>query len=581
MPQERTLPISPGHREFTVKVNGSALERSHQLLAASVVNAANKIPSARLVYLDGSASDSDFPLSNADTLAPGAEVEVMAGTGDDTVSIFKGIVIQNSLKAREQSAPQLIVECRHKVVKLTVGRNHAYFQNQTDSEVIESILAKAGIQASVESTPAQHKSHVQFGATDWDFILTRAAANGKLVIASADNLAVQAPRLDEAPACTLQFGSTMLEFDAEMDARRQFSGVKASSWDPAQQAVVAQDAADPGISTPGNIGGDTLAQVMGLSHLPLAHPAITEDEAKAWADSEWLRSRLSRVHGRIKCEGIATIHPGNTVTLDGVGKRFNGKAYVTGVRHEFDTVQGWKTHVQFGGLDSTLAESDPLVSLPKASGLLPGVQGLQIGVVVSNEDPDGEHRVRVRMPMVSPDDDGAWARVAVLDAGKDRGFFFRPEIGDEVILGFLHDDPRQAVILGMVHSSANTPPLKGSDDNHEKTLQSRSKMKLYFNDHTKVLRIETPSGNRVTLSEEEKSVTLADQNGNKIEMTPNGILIQSDKAIEVKAGTSAKVASGTSLDIQAGSQLKLAGSAGAELSSSAITKVAGSMVQLN
>ena len=99
---------------------------------------------------------------------------------------------------------------------------------------------------------------------------------------------------------------------------------------------------------------------------------------------------------------------------------------------------------------------------------------MQIGIVVSNEDPDGEHRVRVRMPLVSADEDGTWARVAVLDAGDERGFFFRPEVGDEVVLGFLSDDPRQAVILGMLHSSAKAAPLQGSDDNHEKVFQSRS-----------------------------------------------------------------------------------------------------------
>lgn len=143
-------------------------------------------------------------------------------------------------------------------------------------------------------------------------------------------------------------------------------------------------------------------------------------------------------------------------------------------------MQGWKTHIQFGHTHRWLAEEQQ-VSAPSAGGLLPGVSGLQIGVVVSNEDPDGEHRVRVRMPLVNNAEDGTWARVAVLDAGDQRGFFFRPEVGDEVVLGFLNSDPRQAVIPGMLHSSAKPAPLQGSDDNHEKVYQSRSEMKLYFN----------------------------------------------------------------------------------------------------
>ena len=78
MPQERTLPIQAEHREFTIKVDGAELERTHQLLAVSVTKVANKIAAARLVYLDGAAAASDFPLSKSDKLIPGAEVEVVA-----------------------------------------------------------------------------------------------------------------------------------------------------------------------------------------------------------------------------------------------------------------------------------------------------------------------------------------------------------------------------------------------------------------------------------------------------------------------------------------------------------------------
>jgi Rhs element Vgr protein len=580
MPQDRTLPVAAEHREFTVKVDGTEVERSHQLLAVSVTKAANKIAIARLVYLDGAAASSDFPLSNAVTLVPGAEVEILAGAGNAPVSLFNGIVIRQSLKVRDHSAPQLIVDCRHKAVKLTVGRRNAYFYDQKDSDIIESLLGNAGVSADVEATTVTHQQQVQYSATDWDFLLTRAEANGKLVFMNDDRVSVKAPALGAPPVCVLQFGSTILEFDGEMDARRQFSAVKSFSWDAAQQSIVEKDAADPGVTEPGNLDGDTLAGVVGLDHLPLRHPAITGEESQAWADAEWLRSRMSRVNGRIKCEGIGEVQPGDVVTLDGVGERFNGNVFVTGVRQEFDMVQGWKTHIQFGSVEATLAETVN-VSAPKASALLPGVSGLQIGVVVSNEDPDGEDRVRVRMPMISADEDGAWARVASLDAGNERGFFFRPEVGDEVVLGFLSDDPRQAVILGMLHSSAKPAPLPGSDDNHEKGYQSRSKMRIYFNDERKVMQFETPAGNRITLSEEDKALKLEDQNGNKIEMTADGIKIESVKALELKAGTEMKLESGTTLSVKGGTDLKLEGASGAEISSTAVTKVKGSMIQLN
>jgi Rhs element Vgr protein len=578
MPDDRSLPIAGEHREFTVKVDGQVMPREHQLLSVTVSLVVNRIASARLTYLDGSAAGSDFPLSNAELLVPGKKVEILAGAGGSVESLFKGIVVRQSIKVRASSAPQLIVECRHAAMRLHIRRSSASYFEQTDSDVLEGLLRKSSITGDVAATSLQHEQLVQFQTSDWDFLLARARANGLLVWPTGDGLAVKAPSMNAEPRCTLSFGATLLEFDAEMDARAQFSAVRSSTWDAAQQELLEVDGTAPSFAGPGNLTGDDLAAVSGVDGMHLRNSAIPEGEARAWADAQWLLARVNKVGGRGKCEGIGGVKPGDVVNLAGVGARFNGKVFVTGVRHDFDLVQGWKTHVQFGGLDQLPVEE---MSAPAAGGLLARVAGLQVATVVSNEDPDGEDRVRVRQPMISKDDEGIWARVASLDAGKERGFFFRPEIGDEVVVGFLDEDPRHAVILGMMSSSALPAPMKGSDDNHEKGYVSRSGMRLTFNDETKVVIVETPGGNRITLSDDDKSIALADQNGNSITLDADGITIESAKALTLKAGTEAKLESGTSFDVKGGTELKLEGSVQAELSSGATTVVKGGLVQIN
>lgn len=578
MNDTRTLPIPAEHREFTIKVAGNNVSREHHLMSVSIVLEANRIASARLAYLDGAAASSNFPLSDSDLFKPGEAVEILAGTGNQVDSLFKGMVVRQSLRVRDHNASQLIVECRHAAMKLTATRKSANYFDQSDSEIIESLLNNAGISCDIETTTPKHKQLVQFYTSDWDFLLARAHANGKLVWPDTDKLTVKAPDAGGTSRCTLQFGATLLEFDAEIDARRQYHSVHGLSWDPAQQAVLEIDAAAPSFTPPGNISADDLAAVADADALQLHHAALDEAEIQAWADAAWLRARANMVCGRGKCEGIGSVKPGDVITLAGVGARFNGKAFVSGVRHEFDLVQGWKTHLQFGGIEDALPDN---ISAQPAGGLLAHVSGLQIGVVASNEDSEGEYRVRIRLPMVNKDDDGIWARVASLDAGKDRGFFFRPEIGDEVVVGFLDEDPRHAVILGMLHSSAKAAPLEGSDDNNEKLYKSRSGMRLYFNDDKKILQLDTPAGNSITLSEEDKALVLADQNGNKITMNSDGISIESAKALKIKAGTEAALESGTSFSAKGGTELKLEGSTQTELSSSAVTKVSGSMVQIN
>lgn len=579
MPEVRTLPIAAEHREFTVKINGQAVERTYQLLSVTVTKAADKISAARLVYLDGAAAESNFQASNSEIFIPGNAIEILAGTTNDPVSLFKGIVVRQSIKVRDNVAPQLIVECRHKAVALTIGRKNAYFSDKTDSDILTTILGNAPVTPDVESTSVTHKQMVQYYSTDWDFLLTRAQANGKMVFTNDDSVTVKAPVLSGSAVCTLLFGATILEMDAEIDARIQQQAVKGVTWDPAQQGLIEKDGADPGTVAPGNLVSSDLASVAGPDHFHLQQTSLLESEAQSWADAQWLRSKMSQVSGRMKCEGIATVNPGDLVTIAGISDRYNGDVFVTGVRQSFDLVEGWKTHIQFGNTLDLLTEQNE-VTAPKAGGLLPGINGLQIGIVLSNEDPDNEFRVQVKMPVVDNAGDGTWARIASLDAGDQRGFFFRPELGDEVVLGFLDDDPRQAVILGMLHSSAKAAPLTGSDDNNEKMYQSRSGMKLHFDDDKKIILIETPAGKKVTLDEDAGELKMMDENGNKIVMSSDGILIQSDGKIEIKAQQDVKV-EGLNVEQKASASFKAEGSASAEVSASGSLTLKGAIVQIN
>jgi Rhs element Vgr protein len=575
VPETRALPIAAEHREFTVKVGGQAMPREHQLVAVSINATVNRISSAKLVFIDGAAASGQFPLSDGDLLKPGQTIEILAGPGNAPVSIFTGVVVRQGVRVRDSAAAQLVVDCRHAAMKLSIGERSSDYFDQSDSEVIEALLDAAGIGKDVEATTVKHKQLLQYHASDWDFLLARARANGQLVWCEGDKLVVRKPAVSGTTACTLQYGATLLEFDGEIDARLQHPAVHGASWDPAGQELVEVDAASPGLTPPGNFSSDELAAVAGRA-LDVRHPALSEAETQAWVDGLALYRRLDQVSGRGKCEGIASVKPGVVVELAGLGRRFNGKALVTGARHEYSLVQGWKTHVQFGGV-----ALDPPVAGSSSGGLLPKVSGLQVGVVTSNEDPDGEHRVRVRLPLLGLSSDGLWARVASLDAGDDRGFFFRPEIGDEVAVGFLGDDPSHPVILGMLHSSAKPAPLEGSEDNHEKMFKSRSGMRVHFDDDKIVLTLDTPAGNSIVLDEDDKSLTLADQNGNKIKLDSDGIHLESAKAVDWKAGTETKMESSTSFEIKAGTELKLEGSASAELAGGGSTKLTGAMVQIN
>ena len=448
-------------------------------------------------------------------------------------------------------------------------------------------MGNYGLSSDVEATSLSHFELVQYYCTDWDFILSRAEMNGMLVIVSDGEVKVAKPEVSRS-VLELIYGATLYEFEAEIDARLQFSSVKSSSWDYKNQEVIEKAGAAPTASSIGNISENKLAEVIGLNDYQLTHSGkVIDQELQSWADAKRSMAQLAKVVGRAKCEGFAEIIPGDTITFQGVGERFNGDVLVTAVRQEMSEGT-WYTHIQFGKSPDWFYNEHELMD-KSAAGLLPGINGLQVGIVKKlEEDPDGEDRIQVVLPLVDAAAKGIWARLASLDAGENRGFVFRPELDDEVIVGFINDDPRDAIVLGMLHSSAKPAPIPPSDDNHEKGLVTRSEMRYWLDDDKKIMTFDTPAGNKIEINEDTTSITIEDQNGNKMVMNDSGIEVDSPSDIKISAGGNIEIKAtgdckieGMNVEAKANAEFKADGAAGAKLTSSAIAEIQGSLVKIN
>ncbi len=569
----------PSYRIFS---NGTELGTDFVIQSMMISRKVNKVPTARLVLTDGSIPNEEFETSSGPDLAPGAEIEIQMGYRGEDETVFKGIIVKQGIKSQSQSASILTIEMKDEAFKMTIGRKSKYFNDVTDSDVMGEVIDDNGLDKDVETTTVTHGEMVQFHCTNWDFLLARAEANGKLIFVDDGKVTVAAPAFAEAPSLNLLFGQNILEFDVEMDARQQFSSVITKAWDLAEQAIVESTSNEPSFSEQGNISTDDLSAIAGLEELPLQHSGrFQNEELESWANARLMRSRLSKIKGRLRIYGDPVIKPGATVELAGLGDRFNGQAYVTGVNQVFGGGSTWYTDILIGlKADWGIQAYDDVMDEPAAA-LLPAVSGLQIGVVTAlADDPEQEQRVRVRLPIIDEGEEGVWARIGCLDAGENRGTFFRPEVDNEVIVGFINDDPRDPIILGMLHSSKNPAPFEPTEDNFEKGFVSREELKLIFNDDVKSVTIETPNGNTCILSDDEGGIMLKDENGNSVILNSDGISLDSAKDIILKASGDIKM-EGTNIESSANANFKAEGSAGLEVSSSATTTVKGSLVQIN
>ncbi|MEM8527459.1 MAG: type VI secretion system tip protein VgrG [Bacteroidota bacterium] len=587
---KRTIPENSvsGVVTFDILSEGKVINPATQIISIVVSKEVNRVPIARIVIKDGSTTEEDWEVSNLDLFEPGKKIEIKAGRDGKNDSIFKGIVVKQRIKSSEFANSTLQVECKDESVKLTVGRKNRYFENSKDSDILSKIIKESGLKADIEATKVKHKEMVQHHSIDWDFILARAAANSLLVMPDDGKIIAKKPNSSSKPVVELLYGATMYAFEAELNAQEQWKAVEGKSWDYAKQSLFEAKGSKPAFKDHGNLSGDKLSDVLGLKKLETRHTGhVVQEELKAWTDACLQKSRLSKIVGQCRFDGQAKVKPGTVIKLGGVGKRFNGNAYVTGVHHEL-AEGNWFTNAQFG-LASDWSVHKPTITEEPAGGLLPGIHGLQVAKVVQLEkDPDGEDRILVKLPIIDNAAKGIWARVASLDAGKKRGWYFRPEIDDEVVVGFLNADPRDAIVLGMLHSSKNPAPIVAKDVNHEKGLVTRSEIKVLFDDEKKIITIETPAKNSIVISEEDKSIVITDQNKNKIEMADIGITMSSlkDITLDAKGKINIKAAQdvameGLNVNIKAKAQLAAKGTAGAEFSASGQTIVKGAMVMIN
>jgi Rhs element Vgr protein len=565
---------------FTVKVSGQKLGGEYGVVSIEIRREVNRIPKATIVLNDGDAAAQAFPLSEKDTLVPGADIEVLGGYSSQEKTLFKGIITRHRIEVGRRGGSHLTIEARDAAFRMTLGRRSRNFSDVTDSDVIEQLIGQTqGVTADVNATSLSHPQIVQHQASDWDFLVMRAEMAGHTVICSDGTVKVGPIGPAGVAAATATFGQGLFSAELELDAETQFTSVETAAWDMANQDVTTSDTDDVSTPSPGNLKGSDLAGTGGVSTALRHGGALDQSMLDQWASADMARSRRAALRGKVRVQGTAELAPGVLIELKGLGARFNGTGFVSGVRHRLGHGE-WITEALVGSDPKSHAERYDVAARP-AGGTIPPVHGLQIGVISALEgDPAGEDRLQVRLPAITETDGLVWARQALPDAGDGRSTSFRPELEDEVVVGFLDADPRYPVILGALHSSAKPNPIPGDDDNHEKAIVTRSGMRIHWNDDKVVATIDTPEGNQIVLSEDDTSILIEDQNGNKLKLGSDGIALDSQKDITLSAAGDVKI-KGVNVEISADASFKAKGSSGAELSSSATTTVKGSLVQIN
>jgi uncharacterized protein involved in type VI secretion and phage assembly len=137
------------------------------------------------------------------------------------------------------------------------------------------------------------------------------------------------------------------------------------------------------------------------------------------------------------------------------------------------------------------------------------ITGVLIGTVKSIDDPMGEGTVRVEYTWMGGSNVQRPAPIATLMAGNDRGTWFMPEVGDEVVVAFDRGDINQPYIIGFLWNGQQKPPTKDPSLRKIKTLNGHE---IEFMDSPPAdgdkgyLRIKDGHGNEIKMSNAEISI---------------------------------------------------------------------------
>ncbi len=487
-----------------------------------------------------------------------------------SVQLFEGEVTKVKLQVTAEVA-SLQVEARQRCHRMTMGRRTVVFGDKTETDVFQELAERSGVDLKFEKKLQAKVTNVQHNSSDWDFMQLRLEAIGYCSLPRLDHLFIGEMVEPTKADYKFELGENILEFESESDASEQFQSIETASWNQQNQKLETATLDTLSYSAIDGIGTNALTHGGGRPF----------DEIYTWTHAELIRRRLGEYRSNVRVYG-SEIWPGEAVELSGLGDGFSGIKLVSGVRHEISRAV-WTTHVQLGLDPTTFRSRHPEVTGAESSGLLPGVQGLQIAIVCGlQDDPDGMHRIQVALVATGNNDNKLWARWTSFQATDGAGAFFLPDIDDEVVVGFLNGDPRDAIVLGALYSQAHKPPLKMSDENSERGYVTAKKSRIIFDEQTSTIEISVGDQKNYILLEggDNPGIDIEDQFGNHIKMSDQGITIQSKMNISVSTTADLEL-KGTNVKINADAQLTLSSNAGSELSSHAITTIKGSLVQIN
>ncbi|MBC9934833.1 type VI secretion system Vgr family protein [Chitinophaga qingshengii] len=432
----------------------------------------------------------------------------IAGVGLDGHLQFKGIItgIETS---REAGHHQNVVMTGYSIsVILDSGPHCKSWEEKSLSDIIQDVLRffpQNLLDPQVQPLSAARPAYfVQYKESAWAFLCRLTATYGEWLYWDGSHLVIGPP--GNKNKINLSYGSSLNSFNLALQARP--AAMQYLSWDYCSNQVNTSQPKDVEQKAGANkLGGQLLNVSRKMYGTQPKQTSYVYNNKNQLDDMVTLRSAIEcskMIHFNGK-SGHPGLSLGTAITVTGANV-FGGNAedygeyQITSIEHYVDNYGNYRN--EFTAIPASLKV--PPVDIPSE----PGCE-TQSGVVTDNNDPKGMGRVRVKLHWMNESEKTPWIRVAAAHAGGEKGTFFIPEKGEEVIIGFEGDNAARPYVIGSVYNGRDSNSFS-NEGNDIKTIKTRSGHVIEFSDAgngTHII-IRDPGGNEIRMDTRGKNITI-------------------------------------------------------------------------
>ena len=339
------------------------------------------------------------------------------------------------------------------------------------------------------------------------------------------------------------------------------------------------------------LSGDAFRASLGMFSKPArqhALPRISDESELINYMGRKQAAETAETHYITAESQVPTLRVGSVVSLyssflervGNISKESLGDFIIIEITHEVSQGSYYKN--RFKAIPATIkALPSPKVRMPLAE--------TQMATVLSNADPQGKGRVRVRMNWQTDGMQTGWVRVMTPDGGSssdvksNRGFVFIPEVGDQVLLGFRHGDPARPYVMGSLFNGVTGSG--GFAANHKKSLTTRSGSTVTFDDTAHTILLQTTRANKIFIDELNGTITIS--SAEEVNVNTKNVNINASENMNVNVGknftmqvgelSSVSIGKDSSLSINGSSILSIMENVKSTISGDQTTDIYGNM----